>query len=642
MISVLLVLSSFAALAETQTPTNNLAVDSEISVSGLKQGDSVTFYRVLKFSEDATTTGGWVNDTGFSLTDDQIRKALFIKVENDKYTQVEFTAENMATYGIDEELAGKIADMAETSGVNYTKYTVTAGSDGKAKQDSPEEGLYVAIITPFTAGEFYNPVFVGADYKNDNNTNNWTVDLNDSYQPASMAKKDTIDLDKSITGQTNNRDEKVQTVNVGDTVSFLVKTTIPEFNDSYTEAVFKITDQLTKGLDLQTGTIKVYKGSTTADAVEANLLTAAATYSDNVAYKLTTTEASVTSTPATSNQANGDGYVVDFYTQYLLGLNAEQPIIITYDAVVLDTAVSSVNIEDNTVTLNFSNNPTDNTGRGILKDETKNYTFDIDASLFGEDAWKSYELVKIGLDKNGNEIQGVTNVHQGQSYGALQGAKFKLYVAKTDGTTTIKDDNGADLKVTPYTSSIYDANTEFVSDAEGRITVSGAAKPGIRGLDAGTYYLVETDAPDGYIKAQKAVKIVIDATLEDVDHHLYYDKVTGATSTTQNQEGTLTDVKWTVPELKSYTITINGKQTASYTMINEKPSKGDTVIGAHGSYETVSTDNLADAGKIPNTQGVELPSTGGMGTTILYIGGSILVILAAVLLITKRRMNAED
>jgi hypothetical protein len=31
-----------------------------------------------------------------------------------------------------------------------------------------------------------------------------------------------------------------------------------------------------------------------------------------------------------------------------------------------------------------------------------------------------------------------------------------------------------------------------------------------------------------------------------------------------------------------------------------------------------------------------------MGTTLLYVGGSILVILAAVLLITKRRMNAED
>ena len=31
-----------------------------------------------------------------------------------------------------------------------------------------------------------------------------------------------------------------------------------------------------------------------------------------------------------------------------------------------------------------------------------------------------------------------------------------------------------------------------------------------------------------------------------------------------------------------------------------------------------------------------------MGTTLLYVDGSILVILAAVLLITKRRMNADE
>ena len=36
-----------------------------------------------------------------------------------------------------------------------------------------------------------------------------------------------------------------------------------------------------------------------------------------------------------------------------------------------------------------------------------------------------------------------------------------------------------------------------------------------------------------------------------------------------------------------------------------------------------------------------LPTTVNKATTILYIGGSILV-LADVLLITKRRMNAED
>lgn len=44
--------------------------------------------------------------------------------------------------------------------------------------------------------------------------------------------------------------------------------------------------------------------------------------------------------------------------------------------------------------------------------------------------------------------------------------------------------------------------------------------------------------------------------------------------------------------------------------------------------------------KVENKSGTELPSTGGMGTTIFYVLGGILVVVAAVLLITKKRMNA--
>lgn len=45
--------------------------------------------------------------------------------------------------------------------------------------------------------------------------------------------------------------------------------------------------------------------------------------------------------------------------------------------------------------------------------------------------------------------------------------------------------------------------------------------------------------------------------------------------------------------------------------------------------------------KVENKSGTELPSTGGMGTTIFYVVGSILLIGAAILLITKKRMSAE-
>ena len=45
--------------------------------------------------------------------------------------------------------------------------------------------------------------------------------------------------------------------------------------------------------------------------------------------------------------------------------------------------------------------------------------------------------------------------------------------------------------------------------------------------------------------------------------------------------------------------------------------------------------------KVNNQSGTELPSTGGMGTTIFYVAGSILLIAAVVLLMTKKRMNDE-
>ena len=63
----------------------------------------------------------------------------------------------------------------------------------------------------------------------------------------------------------------------------------------------------------------------------------------------------------------------------------------------------------------------------------------------------------------------------------------------------------------------------------------------------------------------------------------------------------------------------------------------DTADAVTGVLETgiVSTN-------VENNSGAQLPETGGMGTTLFYVLGGILVLSAGVLLVTKKRMGSKE
>lgn len=175
----------------------------------------------------------------------------------------------------------------------------------------------------------------------------------------------------------------------------------------------------------------------------------------------------------------------------------------------------------------------------------------------------------------------------------LAGAQFVLYkeVKETvEGTETTKK---LYYKSTPVGPNNTEGNvtwttekgqaTALTTDADGAATFNG--------LQNGVYYLEETKAPDGYNLLTAPVKVLINP---------------------------------------------NGHTNEADITIEEKITKTD------GLSVTEIGQKLTATTEVGNNTGSEMPETGGIGTTIFYVVGAILLVGAAVLLITKKRMgNAQ-
>ena len=166
----------------------------------------------------------------------------------------------------------------------------------------------------------------------------------------------------------------------------------------------------------------------------------------------------------------------------------------------------------------------------------------------------------------------------------LTDAKFVLSKNGNCSLGTIGDD-GTPSNTTDLINLIENSDGSYTVAPAGYtgsvVNVMTAGDITINGLDDATeYYLYETKAPAGYNRLTAAVRFKITATYSDAG-----DNCTSVTATVNN------DVQ-------------------SSVSVNVRNNKGST-----------------------------LPSTGGIGTTIFYVIGGGLMAVAAVLLVTKKRMN---
>lgn len=141
-------------------------------------------------------------------------------------------------------------------------------------------------------------------------------------------------------------------------------------------------------------------------------------------------------------------------------------------------------------------------------------------------------------------------------------------------------------------------------------------------LKGAGFTLYKKNASDEYVAVGSEVKGEEMTTfewkgLDDGDYKI-------SETTTPAGYNTIADIEFTI--------------TAEHEVLSNNPTLTSL---SGGDKFTGKVETGALSAKIENNKGSTLPETGGMGTTIFYVLGSVLVIGAAVLLITKKRMGAS-
>lgn len=321
-------------------------------------------------------------------------------------------------------------------------------------------------------------------------------------------------------------EKKVGDFGIGDTVTYQLTSKVPDMT-GYNSYTFKFSDTLSKGLDLKE-VLSVKVGNTTLTAKS----TGANTYA--LAYDKSNRTLTVT--------------LNDFYNSYKN--RTGDTITVVYTATLNKDAVIGMNPNTNKAVVEYSNDPkSDGTG--------KSEPSIVDVHTFDFTIFKYYlkDETQTGLANAEFEL------YKANEAGDAADTNAKINIVD-EGNGVYRQATADEAKATGFTSA------KIVSDADGKVLV--------KGLDAGTYYLRETKAPEGYNKLLSDIKVEIKPV---------YDETTG--------------------KLTSYSVdyTYNGKTT-------------------NGAAITNKTDSPEVA--VENKTGAQLPSTGSKGALMVTLAGIVL------------------
>lgn len=533
------------AFADGDSSGATTAGTATITVNNALSGATYSAYKVF----DVTTSGGSKPSYAYTITGGSESDAnpFFDTVKNfannadNGLTLTQITGTN--TYNVtfasafDETKAKELA-VQLTNAVNNTNNNITTRYTANATTDSDPK----ATISNLPLGCYLVPSPIGSS----------SVLITAVDNTAAKDEKNGL---PNLTKEVNKADASTATeawadcndVDFGRAVEFKIEIQVDNTSDDYV-----LTDTLPTGFSLDDKSVTVKyaeKASGAADNYK-DPETVAATNGTSTNYVLSTT-------PDSSQNENW-AFKITFKGDYLATLKPADKLIVTYSATVGTGATVGDKGNTNTAKLTYGSNRD-------LTDSTTTYIWSF----------------------------GVKKVDDSAPPNPLAGAKFKLYKDYDAKNGTFKDDDLVNFTKKEKTDTTYQYSStsitsEITTDSTGSITFEG--------LDSGTYYLLETEAPAGYNRLEGPIKVVISA-----------------------KENTSTGTLSSSVEFGNWQPSVDGGTDTHYT---------DSLTSVKNRVITVT-----------NQKGTELPSTGGIGTTIFYVLGGILVVGAGVLLVTKKRMN---
>jgi fimbrial isopeptide formation D2 family protein/LPXTG-motif cell wall-anchored protein len=588
MAMVLVLAMSMTAFADntntTPAATNKGDGDFTITMTGAEDGHIFKAYKIFDGSLSADGTMGdieWADGVNTEAVDgkdiyDEIKTALGLE---EKPASAAAVAEALSTKADDAAAVQAVADIF------YARKGSVVGTANTKTGDNYE-------IKPLTVGYYLVTDEYNTGHPADGDATLSRNILAVVGDVTAAVKNDKPTVEKKILSPTPVDANKA---GIGDTVAFQITGQVPNYT-GYDKYFYVINDTLSSGLTFdgpQNVVVKVGETTLTNNA-------------DYVVYS--------------GDDAAPHTFEVAF--KNIKGFEIGTAITVTYTATVNTSAAIGSPGNKNETDVTYSNNP-NNSSHGnpstnpkpdqdvptgtSAKDVTVTYVAELDLTKYKDAIGENNLLAGATFT-----LTGTANVVKGKGSDIFVEDPAGAYWKLKDGTYTttaphgdIKDSDD-NVKVESNESSYdstttkyalqhvteYEAGEEVVfmqgtSGDDGKITFTG--------LGAGTYTLTEVVTPTGFNTADPITfTIVIDVP---------------ATITT-------------------------GDEDATYSVENVSPATAS--ISLHDSDATcgIYETNVIDK------SGSVLPSTGGIGTTIFYVLGAVLVLGGGILLISRRRMNA--